>query len=143
MGSTDQADPRFFLLQNFWVLMEQHCFYFFHPLHFVRGLRNLEHWLLQKLSMKTFDQKFRYFGALIFQEWEFFDHLKYNFNTSWPQKISIFKILFDTIFNINLMIKKGPYLFPSLKSKLFWKKLCMNKIQFRTILFPYKKCVTF
>ena len=29
-----------------------------------------------------------YFGALIFQEIEFFVHLKYNFKTSWPQKIS-------------------------------------------------------
>ena len=32
-----------------------------------------------------------YIGALIFQEIEFFEHLKYNFKTSWPQKISICK----------------------------------------------------
>ena len=32
-----------------------------------------------------------YFGALLFQEIEFFEHLKYNFKTSWPQKISILK----------------------------------------------------
>ena len=34
---------------------------FFHPLHLVQGLRSLEHWLLQKLSVKNFDQKFRFF----------------------------------------------------------------------------------
>ena len=49
-------------------------FNFFCPLHLVQGLRSLQHWLLQKLSMKIFDQKFRYliknryFGALIFQK---------------------------------------------------------------------------
>ena len=30
-------------------------------------------------------------GALIFQKIEFFEHLEYNFKTSWPPKISIFK----------------------------------------------------
>ena len=35
-------------------------FYFFHPLHFLQGLRSLKHWLLQKLSMKIFDQKFSF-----------------------------------------------------------------------------------
>ena len=32
-----------------------------------------------------------YFGALIFQEIEFFEHLKYNFKTSWPPNISNFQ----------------------------------------------------
>ena len=41
-----------------------------------------------------------YFGALIFQEIEFFEHLKYNFKTSWPQKITLI-----------LMIKKMPLTF--------------------------------
>ena len=35
-------------------------FIFFWPLHLVQGLRSLKHWLLQKLSMKIFDQKFRF-----------------------------------------------------------------------------------
>ena len=74
------ADPSCFYFRIVWILMEQHWFYFFCPLHLVQGLRRLEHWLLQKLSMKFFDQKFRYliknryFGALIFQERKFFDN---------------------------------------------------------------------
>ena len=36
-------------------------FIFFCPLHLVQGLRSLEHRLLQKLSMKNFDKKFRFF----------------------------------------------------------------------------------
>ena len=34
--------------------------FIFCPLHLVQGLRSLQHWLLQKLSMKIFDQKFRF-----------------------------------------------------------------------------------
>ena len=52
MVSTDQADPSCFYFTISWILMERHWFYFFHPLHLVQGLRSLEHWLLQKLSMK-------------------------------------------------------------------------------------------
>ena len=58
------------------------------------------------------DQKFWFlvekwiFGALIFQEIEFFEHLKYNFKTSWPEEISIFKILFTTKITLISMIKK-------------------------------------
>ena len=33
---------------------------FFCPLYFVQGLRSLEHWLLQKLNMKTSHQKFKF-----------------------------------------------------------------------------------
>ena len=64
--------------------------------------------------MKSLDQKInsslrnRYFGALIFQEIEFFEHLKYNFKTSWPQKISIFKKLFTAKITLISMIKKMP-----------------------------------
>ena len=52
-----------------------------------------------------------YFGALIFQEIEFFEHLKYNFKTSWPQKISIFKKDFTVKITLILMIKKMPLTF--------------------------------
>ena len=52
-----------------------------------------------------------YFGALIFQEIEFFEHLKYNFKTSWPQKISIFKKHFTAKITLILMIKKMPLTF--------------------------------
>jgi len=27
--------------------------------------------------------------------------------------------------------------------KYFWEKLCIKRLQFQTILFPYQKCVTF
>ena len=60
MGSTDQACSSGFYFRISWILMEQHWFYFFHPLHFLQGLRSLKNWLLQKLSMKIFDQKFRF-----------------------------------------------------------------------------------
>ena len=58
--STDQAIPSCFYFRILWILMEQHCFYFFCPLGFLQGLRSLKHWLLQKLSMKNFDQKFKF-----------------------------------------------------------------------------------
>ena len=61
MVSTDQADPICFYFRISWILMERHWSYFFRPLHLVQGLRSLEHGLLQKLSMKNFDQKFRFF----------------------------------------------------------------------------------
>ena len=62
--------------------------------------------------MKSLDQKFKfiveigYFGALIFQEIEFFEHLKYNFKTSWPQKISTFIKDFTVKITLILMIKR-------------------------------------
>ena len=43
-------DVRFFC--NFWIYLPNY--------RFVQGLRSLKHWLLQKLSMKIFDQKFRF-----------------------------------------------------------------------------------
>ena len=61
MVSTNQADPGCFYYRISWILMKRRWFYFFHPLHFLQGLRSLKHWLLQKLSMKIFDQKFRFF----------------------------------------------------------------------------------
>jgi hypothetical protein len=46
-----------------------------------------------KVWTKNFNSSLKngYFGALIFQEIELIEHLKYNFKTSWPQKISILK----------------------------------------------------
>ena len=41
-------------------------FIFFRPIHFVQGLRSLEYWLLQKLSMKTFDKYTDLFLIVIF-----------------------------------------------------------------------------
>ena len=58
--STDQALPSCFYFRISWILMEQLCFYFFCPLGFLQGLRSLKHWLLQKLSMKNLDQKFKF-----------------------------------------------------------------------------------
>ena len=58
MGSTNQADPIHFYFRISWILMERPWFHFF-PLHLVQSLKSLQHWLLQKLSMKIFDQKFR------------------------------------------------------------------------------------
>ena len=61
MVSTDQADSHCFYFRISWILMQRHWFYFFRPLHLVQGLRSLEYRLLQKLSTKNFDQKFRFF----------------------------------------------------------------------------------
>ena len=119
--STDQAIPSCFYFRISWILMEQRCFYFFCTLGFLEGLKSLKHWLLRKLSMKNLDQKFkfliknRYFGALIFQKIWFFKHLIYNFKTSWPQKISIFKKDFNVKITLILMIKKRPLPFSKLK----------------------------
>ena len=52
-----------------------------------------------------------YFGALIFQEIEFFEHLKYNFRTSWPPKISIFKKKLTQKNTLISIIKKMPLTF--------------------------------
>ena len=60
MVSTNQADSCCFYFRISWILMERRWFYFFRPLHLVQGLRSLKHWLLQKLSMKFFEQKFRF-----------------------------------------------------------------------------------
>ena len=60
MVSTNQADPSCFNFRIAWILMEGRWFYFFRPLHLMQGLRSLEHWLLQKISMTILDQKFRF-----------------------------------------------------------------------------------
>ena len=52
-----------------------------------------------------------YFGAIICQEIEFFEHLKCNFKNSWPSKISIFKKHFAAKITLILMIKKMPLTF--------------------------------
>ena len=59
--STDQGIPSCFYFRISWILIEQRCFYFFCPLGFLEGLRSLKHWLLQKVSMKNLDQKFKFF----------------------------------------------------------------------------------
>ena len=43
MVSTNQTDPGCFYFRISWILMEQHWFYFFHPLHFLQGLRSLKY----------------------------------------------------------------------------------------------------
>ena len=45
----------------------------------------------------------------------FFEHLIYNFKTSWPQKISIFKKDFTVKITLILMIKKRPSTISKLK----------------------------
>ena len=59
MVSTSQADPScfYFRIMNIDGRM---LISFFCPLHLMQGLRSLEHWLLQKLSMTILDQKFRF-----------------------------------------------------------------------------------
>ena len=57
--STNQALPSCFYFRIPWILME-HRFLFLCSLGFLQGLRSLKHWLLQKLSMKSLDQKFRF-----------------------------------------------------------------------------------
>ena len=42
---------------------------------------------------------------------EFFEHLKHNLKSSWPQKISIFKKHFTAKITLILMIKKMPLTF--------------------------------
>ena len=79
--STDQALPSCFYFRISWIIMEQRCsFCFFGPLGFLKGLRSLKHWLLKKLSMKNFDQKYKFlikknwhFDVLIYSEREIFD----------------------------------------------------------------------
>jgi hypothetical protein len=56
-----------------------------------------------------------HFGALIVQEIDFFEHLKYNFKTSWPPKISIFKKYFAAKITLISMIKKMPLTFSDAK----------------------------
>ena len=53
-----------------------------------------------------------YFGALMFQEIEFFEHLRYNFKTSWPPTILIFKIEF--------IAKNTPISTIKTRSKVLW-----------------------
>ena len=52
-----------------------------------------------------------YFGDIIFQEIEFFEHLKCNFKTSWPPKNQIFKKHFTAKITLILTIKKMPLTF--------------------------------
>ena len=58
VGSTDQACSSGFYFRIAWKSMERPCFLQNHSLSFLQGLRSLKNWLLQKLSMKSLDQKF-------------------------------------------------------------------------------------
>ena len=81
----------------------------------------------QKLT--TSKIKYEHFGSkilishwkmdIIFQEIEFFKHLKCNFKTSWPQKFSIFKNVFTMKITLNLRIKKRSLTFSKLKKQHF------------------------
>ena len=57
VGSTDQACSSGFYFRIAWKSTERPCFLQNHSLSILHGLRSLKNWLLQKLSMKTMDQK--------------------------------------------------------------------------------------
>ena len=114
VGSTDQANPSCFYFRISWILMEWPWFYLFLSPPLVAGPQKP-----QKLTASK--PKYENFGPKIP-----IPHEKigiYNFKTSWPQKISIYKFLFDTIVTLILMINKMP-LIPSLNSKIImdWNK---------------------
>ena len=63
--------------------MERLWFYFFLSPPFVAGPQKPQKLSTSKIKYEHFGQKFYgYFGALIFQEIDFFEHLKCNFKTS-------------------------------------------------------------
>ena len=106
---------KFFYFRISWILMEWHCFFVFLSPPLCAGPQKPQKLTASKIEYENFWPKnldfllkIRYFGALISQELELFDHYKHNSITSCPQKILIFKIL------LNSMIK----LFLSLKSKV-------------------------
>ena len=76
-GSTNQAYPSGFYHRIVWILMEQPCFFSKLFLRISAGPQKL-----QKLSLKSLDQTFKflikkgYFGALIFQELKFLTTIK-------------------------------------------------------------------
>ena len=57
VGSTDQACSSGFYFRIAWKSTERPCFLQNNSLSFLQGLRSLKNWLLQKLSMKSLDQK--------------------------------------------------------------------------------------
>ena len=58
VGSTDQACSSGFYFRIAWKSTEWPCFLQNHSFSFLQGLRSLKNWLLQKLSMKSLEQKF-------------------------------------------------------------------------------------
>ena len=56
--STDQAYSSGFYFRIPWKSTKQPCFLHNHSLSFLQGIRSFKNWLLQKLSMKSLDQKF-------------------------------------------------------------------------------------
>ena len=57
VGSTNQACSSSFYFRIAWKSTEWPCFLQNHSLSFLQGLRSLKNWLLQKLSIKSLDQK--------------------------------------------------------------------------------------
>ena len=119
MGSTNQADSSGFKFRIAWKSMEGPSFLWNCSLSLLRGLRSLKNWLLKKIKYSSYSSlKNIYFGALIFQELEFFEHLQCNFKISWPRKISIFKKHCTAKFTLISMIEKMPLTFLMLKSEI-------------------------
>ena len=111
MGSTDQADPSCIYCRIWWILMEQPWFYFFFvPPTCCRASEasKIDYFKNKVWTFwtKNFNSSLKngYFGAIIFQEIEFFEHLKCNFKTSWAQNISIFKKHFTAKITLISMI---------------------------------------
>ena len=50
----------YYVLDVLWCQLIKLIQVFFCPIHLVQGLRRLDDCLLQKLGIKTFDQKFKY-----------------------------------------------------------------------------------
>ena len=59
-GVNQSSWSKLFLLQNLMNIDGKTLILFFRPLYLMQGFRSLEHWQLQKLGMKIFDQKFRF-----------------------------------------------------------------------------------
>ena len=54
-----QVASKYFIIA--WILMKRPCFHQNHSLSFLKGLRSLINWPIQKLSMKHLDQKILFF----------------------------------------------------------------------------------
>ena len=96
MGSTDQADPSCLYFRISWILIEHTLILFFLPPQLVAGPQKPQTLTASKPKYENFEPKFK---------------------TSWPQKISIYKILFDTINTLILRLKKAPNFFQAKTEK--------------------------
>ena len=70
VGSTNQACSSGFYFRIVWKSTERPCLLQNNFLSFLQGLRSLKKWLLQKVSMKNLDQKFKFF----IKKWIFWCH---------------------------------------------------------------------